>query len=97
MMKGMSSKERVTLTLDHDLLAAAERAVRSGHARSVSAYINEAARRGAFVTVEQAMAEFTDRFGTPDDEHFAWARQALGLPEDSLGDHAHPGSNPDPA
>lgn len=79
----MSSKDRVTLTLDRDLLEQAEQAVRSGNARSVSAYINDAARRGAFVTVDQVMNEFTDRFGVPREEHYAWALKAWGLPADT--------------
>jgi hypothetical protein len=79
----MGSKDRVTLAIDRDLLEQAEQAVRSGHARSVSTYINDAARRGAFVTVDQVMTEFTDRFGEPREEHYAWALKAWGLPEDT--------------
>jgi len=79
----MGSKDRVTLTIDRDLLEQAEQAVRSGHARSVSTFINDAARRGAFVTVDQVMTEFTDRFGEPREEHYAWALKAWGLPEDT--------------
>lgn len=38
------SKDRISVTVDPDLVAAAEQAVADGRARSVSAYVNDALR-----------------------------------------------------
>ncbi|GAA2639731.1 hypothetical protein SMC26_42220 [Actinomadura fulvescens] len=43
----MSAKDRITITIDHDLVEAAEAAVAAGNARSVSDYINSAVRERA--------------------------------------------------
>src|SRR4051794_5354655 len=42
--KGMIGKQRLSATVDADLLAAAERAAESGEAKTISAWVNDALR-----------------------------------------------------
>src|SRR5918994_1734494 len=82
MIAGMTTK--IGVSLPDEQVAAARAAVAEGRAPSVSAYVSESlARRSA----EEALLQLLDQdevAGKPaNEEHRAWARQALGtdLPE----------------
>jgi hypothetical protein len=79
----MSTKRRLSATVDADVLAAAERAAESGDAPTVSAWVNDALRLKlehdrrlralrAFIAEEEA------RQGVITDEEIAQARKAAG-------------------
>ncbi|MFC3997552.1 hypothetical protein ACFOVU_16585 [Nocardiopsis sediminis] len=78
-------KKRVTVTLDPDLLAAAESAVESGEARSVSAWVNDAIaekkarqeRAGALI--EQDLIDARRDDPETYELAMAWARSITGL------------------
>lgn len=73
-------RPRITVTIDEETIAAAERAVASGSARSVSAWVAEAmsqhARRESLSAV---LADIRTELGPATDEETAWARSVLGL------------------
>lgn len=72
-------KARVTVTVRRDVLAKAERQVKKGRARSVSAWVDaameEKARREDLAMLLAEMK--TERPATAEDD--AWARDVLGL------------------
>jgi Arc/MetJ-type ribon-helix-helix transcriptional regulator len=62
------SKERLTVTVDRDLIEAAEEAVRDGRADSVSGYVNAAlaeysAKQRRLVALADAIAAYEAEFG----------------------------------
>lgn len=73
-------RPRITITVDEEAVAAAERAVAAGRARSVSAWVADAmtehARRES---LSQVLAEIRAELGPATDEETAWARSVLGL------------------
>jgi hypothetical protein len=73
-------KARVTVTVRREVLAKAERQVKRGNARSVSAWVDEAmeekARREDLATL---LSEMRAENGAPSAEEQAWARAVLGL------------------
>jgi Arc/MetJ-type ribon-helix-helix transcriptional regulator len=72
-------KKRVTVSLSPAVEAAARAAVESGHARSVSAYIEGAVQDRA--TRDAALHRMDALWGPPDPAAEAWARRALGVEE----------------
>ncbi|GAA1979161.1 hypothetical protein GCM10009799_00370 [Nocardiopsis rhodophaea] len=78
------AKKRVTLTLDPELLAAAEAAVDAGEARSVSVWVNPALaekkrrQERAQILIEQDLVQAGDS-GTQDYERaMRWAQGITG-------------------
>jgi hypothetical protein len=73
-------KARVTVTVRREVLAKAERQVKRGSARSVSAWVDaameEKARREDLATL---LSEMRAENGSPSAEEQAWARAVLGL------------------
>jgi hypothetical protein len=73
-------KARVTVTVRRDILAKAERQVRRGRAKSVSAWVDaameEKARREDLAAL---LAEMKAENGPPTAKEEAWARAVLGL------------------
>ncbi len=73
-------KARVTVTVRRDVLAKAERQVKLGRARSVSAWVDSAmeekARREDLATL---LAEMKAESGPATSKEQAWARAVLGL------------------
>ena len=73
-------KARVTVTVSRAVLAKAERQVKRGQARSVSAWVDaameEKARREDLASL---LAEMRAENGPPTAEEQAWARGVLGL------------------
>lgn len=73
-------KARVTVTVRREVLAKAERQVKRGNARSVSAWVDaameEKARREDLATL---LSEMHADNGAPSAEEQAWARAVLGL------------------
>jgi hypothetical protein len=73
-------KARVTVTVRRDVLAKAERQVRKGRAKSVSAWVDSAmeekARREDLAAL---LAEMKSEKGSATKEEEAWARDVLGL------------------
>jgi hypothetical protein len=73
-------KARVTVTVRRDVLARAERQVKHGRAKSVSAWVDSAmeekARREDLATV---LAEMKAENGPATAKEEAWARAVLGL------------------
>ena len=73
-------KARVTVTVRKELLAKAERQVKRGKARSLSAWVDSAieekAQREDIVAL---LAEMRAENGPPSAEEEAWARAVLGL------------------
>ena len=62
------TKQRVTITVDEDLLEAASDAVSDGDASSVSAWVNEAmaaksAHRSRLNALDEAIADYEAEFG----------------------------------
>lgn len=73
---------KMTLTLEPDLIGEAEKAVREGRSRSVSAWFNEVARRDVDRkhSLAALMEEVLDQTGGPlTDGEAEWAQMALGL------------------
>jgi Arc/MetJ-type ribon-helix-helix transcriptional regulator len=73
-------KARVTVTVRREVLAKAERQVKRGKARSVSAWVDaameEKARREDLAAL---LAEMRAESGVPTEEEESWARHVLGL------------------
>jgi hypothetical protein len=73
-------KARVTVTVRREVLAKAERQVKRGNARSVSAWVDaameEKARREDLATL---LSEMRAENGVASAEEQAWARAVLGL------------------
>ena len=74
----MSSKRRLSASIDADLMAAAEAAVQRGAASSVSAWVNEAFRRQLehdrrLAAMDVFLATFEAEFGEITDEDIAAA------------------------
>jgi Arc/MetJ-type ribon-helix-helix transcriptional regulator len=73
-------KARVTVTVSREVLARAEREVKKGRARSVSAWVDaameEKARREDLAAL---LAEMRAEGGDATEEEQAWARGVLGL------------------
>lgn len=78
MIEGMT-KAKIAVTIDEDLVTMARRAVESGRARSLSAYIEEAlaawVAHDDFDALLDLMLEETG--GPLTEEEIAWADQAL--------------------
>lgn len=78
MIEGMT-KAKIAVTIDKDLVTMARRAVESGRARSLSAYIEEAlaawVAHDDFDALLDLMLEETG--GPLTEEEIAWADQAL--------------------
>jgi hypothetical protein len=76
----MQQKARVTVTVRRDVLAKAERHVKRGRAKSVSAWVDSAmeekARRDDLVAL---LAEMKSENGPATAKEQAWARAVLGL------------------
>jgi Arc/MetJ-type ribon-helix-helix transcriptional regulator len=69
-------KERLTVTVDADLLAEANAAVESGAADSVSAYVNDAlaaqsARKRRLAALDRAIKAYEAEFGEITEEEMA--------------------------
>jgi Arc/MetJ-type ribon-helix-helix transcriptional regulator len=59
----MTTKQRLSVTIDPDLLAAIQRRVHDGRAESLSAWVNDALRRQlGHADRLAAMAEFIDEY-----------------------------------
>jgi hypothetical protein len=76
-----SKKERLTVTVDGSLLQAANDAVRSGRASSVSAWVNlaleqHAARERRFRAMADAVAAYEEAHGVISDEEIERQRRA---------------------
>lgn len=73
-------KARITVTVPRDTLAKAERQVKKGRAKSVSAWVGSAmeekARREDLVAL---LAEMKAEAGPATESEQAWARDVLGL------------------
>ncbi len=73
-------RTRVTITVDQDVVAAAEVAVAAGRAPSVSAWVAEAmSDRARRESLRAALAEIRAELGPATEEETAWARSVLGL------------------
>lgn len=75
----MQIKERVTVTVPADVLAVARHDVEAGVARSVSAWITDAAEAKARrESLHDVLADLANESGGPlTDEERAWARKQL--------------------
>lgn len=73
-------KARVTVTVRKEILAKAERQVKRGRAKSVSAWVDSAmeekARREDLAAL---LAEMRTENGPATPQELSWARRALGL------------------
>ena len=73
-------KARVTVTVRKEFLAKAERQVRRGKARSLSAWVDAAIEEKAQrEDVAALLAEMRAENGPPSAKEEAWARAILGL------------------
>jgi hypothetical protein len=73
-------RTRVTVTVDAEVVKAAEAAVAEGRAPSVSAWVAEAmAERSRRERLRDVLAEIRAELGPSTDEETAWARGVLGL------------------
>ncbi len=63
----MATKQRLSASVDHDLIEAGQAAVESGRAASLSAWVNEALRRQA--DDERRLRALDEFFGDWEDEH----------------------------
>ena len=73
-------KARVTVTVRKELLAKAERQVKRGKARSLSAWVDSAIdEKAQREDVAALLAEMRAENGPPSAEEEAWARAVLGL------------------
>lgn len=73
-------RTRVTITVEEEVVAAAEKAVREGHATSVSAWVAQAMReRANRESLRDVLADVRRDLGPATNEETAWARSVLGL------------------
>ncbi len=73
-------RTRVTVSVDEEVVAAAEAAVAEGRAPSVSAWVAQAmAERSRRERLADVLAEIRTELGPATDEETAWARSVLGL------------------
>lgn len=73
-------KIKLAITLPHEQVAAAKRAVREGRASSVSAYVARALKQQAETdALGRLIMEMRVEDGAPTAEDYAWADAALGL------------------
>ncbi|MCC7543058.1 MAG: hypothetical protein IT379_42975 [Deltaproteobacteria bacterium] len=73
-------KARVTVTVRREVLARAERQVKKGRARSVSAWVDSAMQEKASrEDLAALLAEMKAESGPATAEDEAWARAVLGL------------------
>ena len=73
-------RTRLTVTIDEEVAKAAEEAVASGRARSVSAWVAEAmAERASRERLSDILREIRAEMGPATDDETAWARSVLGL------------------
>ncbi|HLI60218.1 MAG TPA: hypothetical protein VKV21_11200 [Solirubrobacteraceae bacterium] len=73
-------RTRLTVTVDEATAEAAEAAVASGRAPSVSAWVAGAMRERAHrESLAEALAAIRAELGPATDEETAWARSVLGL------------------
>lgn len=76
----MRTTERVTVTVPRELVQHAKRAVESGRAESVSAYVTAAMERAARRDRDASvLAGVYAKSGCPRAPHYAWAAQVLGI------------------
>jgi hypothetical protein len=78
----MTTKERLSATVDADLLAAAHRAVREGRAESVSAWVTDALRRQVehdrrMAALDAFLAEYEAEHGVITEAEMAEAERRL--------------------
>ena len=72
--------EKITVSVPGGLVEQARKAVSSGKASSVSAYIADAmAAKADRTRAEATLGRIFADIGTPGPEHEAWARQAIPL------------------
>jgi Arc/MetJ-type ribon-helix-helix transcriptional regulator len=70
---------KIAITIPEEQLAQVRRAVRGGHAESVSAYIAKAlARQERETTLRAVVQELVRLHGEPTRKDKAWARRVLG-------------------
>ena len=73
-------RTRVTVTVEQDVLAAAEAAVDEGRAPSVSAWVAQAmAERSRRERLADVLVEIRAELGPATREETEWARSVLGL------------------
>ena len=76
----MTAAHKIAITLPMDQVVQARRAVATGQAPSVSAYVSAAiARQQRADALAGVLAELHARHGAPTPEDYAWADEALGL------------------
>jgi Arc/MetJ-type ribon-helix-helix transcriptional regulator len=82
---------KIAVSLPDEQVAEARAAVAAGRAASVSAYVSEAlGRRSADEELLALLAEDDERYGPPSAEDYARAREALGLPPETIGHGSGP-------
>jgi len=73
-------RKRVTITVDEEVVRAAEAAVAAGRAPSVSSWVAQAmAERAKRERLSDVLADIRAELGPATEEETAWARSALGL------------------
>jgi hypothetical protein len=73
-------RSRLTVTVDETAVRAAEAAVASGRAASVSAWVASAmAERAGREKLQDILSEIRADLGPATEEEVAWARSVLGL------------------
>jgi Arc/MetJ-type ribon-helix-helix transcriptional regulator len=78
---GMTVK--IAVSLPDDLVEEARRAVRTGRAASVSAYVADAMRQvSRKETLREVLDDIFGEIGHPTPERRAWARRALGIEDE---------------
>lgn len=80
MITGMTTKQKIAVSLDPELVEAARTAVAEGRAASVSAYVEEALRAQAMHDDLEIMLQgmLAETGGPLTDEEKAWADRILG-------------------
>ena len=82
----MTAKERLSATVDADLLATAQEAVAQGRAENVSAWVNDALRRHA--EHEKRGAAFQEFIGAYEAEHGVITEEEIAAAERSARERA---------
>lgn len=78
----MTTRQRLSATIDADLLNAGRRAVREGQADSLSAWVNDALKRQAdhdrrMKAMDRAIREYEAEFGVITDEEIRETRRRM--------------------
>src|SRR6266545_5733694 len=84
-------KRKIAVSLPEELVDEVQRAVREGHASSVSAYVTDALReRKTKGSLQELLDELDREYGPPGPEALAWAKKVWKREESLMRERSSP-------